>query len=604
MEGIRSHVARFASKREVDPRNDDEFVRPVRLHRKDARATTRSSLVDKPMDMEGMKVVEAEMKAKSEREEKKRAESALVAPTVGSHRVRGTNQKKTEQVYRTEMNEEQTARAKLRYEEALPWHLEDFDGKSTWVGNYEEALSNTWAMISRGQDGSFRITPVEKWYKFSEKAKFAVLDADEAEQLIKKKIKEPRWYMNSKEVREKRERDLLEAKEGRAPPRVYVGKRSTEAGVTNPVIKQEAADADDLDFVEDRFADDEENMLFEEDEDTKEAEERIKRDQLKANVFDLKAEKEYEVAEAQEKKEKQEEKNFGKNLKKALKKREKNFDYASDSSNPYTESENSASDSTETERRKAEEEKQKADPNNNREGTPKTSPEKQASLKSKPNSTSATSKPNSGRATPSNRPSKRTSSAQPLSRISSSSNLKRPGSPLASDASGNESTRSRKKAKKSKTATGAVPTISNIANRPDSPPLPTSALQGSGSKRRAGSGSDTDAGSGGERKRQKLKLKLGSKSPDASPKGSRSASPAPGAGGENGMSSPNSLSPLTFGRSSCIMLTSLKLPTHRSRPQARSEPRSPLAGSVYRTSSSCYRVIRGARIGMWRFKVY
>ena len=38
MEGFRNHVARFSSKRNVDPRNTNEFERPVRLHRRDPRA--------------------------------------------------------------------------------------------------------------------------------------------------------------------------------------------------------------------------------------------------------------------------------------------------------------------------------------------------------------------------------------------------------------------------------------------------------------------------------------------------------------------------------------------------------------------------------------
>ena len=622
-EGFRSHVARFASRREIDIMDEKDFTPPIRLHRRDARALTRSSLVDKNLDPEEAKRVEAETKARLEREEKRKIDDTLVAPSFGGNRARGANLKKTEQVYRTEKTEEQKAKDKIKYEEALPWHIEDFDG-NTWLGSYEDALSNTWAMIQRTPDGTFRATPLEKWYKFSEKAKFAVFDADEAEQLIKKKVKEPRWYMNAKEQQEKREREGIEAKEGRAPPRLYVGKRNAEAGVANPVIKSEVADADDLDYVEDRFADDEDNMLFEEDEDAKETEERIKRDQLKANVFDLKAEKEYEVAEAQEKKEKQAQKSFGKNLKKALKKREKNFDYASDSSNPYTNPEDSDSVSTETERRKAEEEKQKANPDNtankDNKPTPKTSPEKQPPLKSK--ASAATSKPTSGRATPNNRPIKRNSSAQPLPRVASTSNLKRPGSPLASDASDNESTRSRKKAKKSKTVTGAVPTLATLPARPDSPPIATNAAQagvaiGAGGKRRAGSGSDTEAGSGGERKRQKLRLKVGSKSPDGSPKGSRAGSPAPEGGA---FSSSLSVTPhpiafpaflysylgLRWSEARLIFPSQHPLPTpptQPSPPHPTSAPRSPQTGSASKIYSSCYLGTVKAKIGMWRSNV-
>lgn len=43
MEGLRHHVARFASKQEVDPSNKEEFTRPVRLHRRDPRLAPEGS---------------------------------------------------------------------------------------------------------------------------------------------------------------------------------------------------------------------------------------------------------------------------------------------------------------------------------------------------------------------------------------------------------------------------------------------------------------------------------------------------------------------------------------------------------------------------------
>ena len=539
LEGYRHHVARFASKKNVDPRDPEEFVRPARLHRRDPRAPPAGAgtgVKDENTMMEGSEILdskEAERQAilKAEKDARREAENALVAPAAqgSSHKRLGTNLKKTEQVYRNDLTEEQKARTKLRYEEALPWHLEDFENKNTWVGTYEAALSDTYAMLTQGQDGAFRMTPLEKWYKFTQKNQFKTLTIEEAEMRFNKKIKEPRWFMDSEEAKKKRQSDHENQKASRG---LFLGKWEKGgggSGVAAPVTKHENADADDLDFQEDRFADDEENMVFEEDDETKEAEERIKRDQLQANVFDLKEEKEYEKQEQLERKEKDAEKKLGKRVKKALMKREKNYIYDTDSTdNPYSESSESESTSTEAERLKAEEKEKAKGPD-----TPKSSPEKHFDKqKSKPRSASGLA---SGTSTPSHRPSKHASGS--LSRTTSAANLKRPGSPLPSDASGNES--SRKKAKKSKHQhTASSQSQLQPPSRPGSPaifspsaPQPSATNAAPNNKRtRPGSGSDSEggAGSGGEmsdgtRKKMKITLKMASR--NGSPNGSRAGSP-------------------------------------------------------------------------------
>ena len=528
-DGFRHHVARFSSKKDVDPRKEDDFVRPVRLHRRDPRSLPQGpGLKDEatPSDNpEENKDLIMKAQAKAERDARREAENALVAPSQGgnTHKKLGTNFKKTEQVYRNDLTEEQKARSKLRYEEALPWHLEDFDNKSTWVGNYEAALSDTYAMMAQGSDGAFRVVPLEKWYKFSEKNKFKTLSFEEAEQRYNKKIKEPRWFMDSEDAKRKR---LQEQEDKKAGNRLFIGKWERGgggSGSAKPVTKQENPDVDDLDFQEDRFADDEENMVFEEDDEQKEADERIKRDQLQANVFDLKEEKEYDKQAEMEKKLKEEERTLGKKLKKALMKREKNYIYDSDSgSNPYSEASESDSDTdTEAERVKAEEkEKEKLS------DTPKSSPEKlndKNKGKAKVGSTLG-----SGTSTPHHRIKKASSSTS-----LSSSRLNRAGSPLASDASGNESSRSRARKIKSKQAKGTSGMQNQLDpnSRPSSPPAAAAATAIPKKRGHAGSGSDSEggaAGSGGEmsdgaRKRQKLRLTVGSKA--GSPNGSRPTSP-------------------------------------------------------------------------------
>ena len=343
-EEMRLHVARFASKKTIDPRDESEFTRPVRLHRRDQRAPpagggardgdANMESKEDPMDSKERELQEM---LRAEREAQREAEMALVAPMVntGGQKRLGAKQKKTQQVFRNDQTEEQKAAAKLRYEETLPWHLEDFDNKHTWVGTYEAALSENNAMMVQGKDDVFRITPIDRWYKFTSKAPFKTLTIEEAENRMGKKMKDPRWFMKDQEVAKAKQE---EQKNKRATKGLFVGKILDEddAKVARVGIKRETAGMDEIDFEED-FADDEENPLFDEDlEESKEAAQRIKQDQLQANFFDTKDEKQYDLAEKLEKREKAAQKLLGKKVRKALIKREKNYVYDSDSDNPYS----------------------------------------------------------------------------------------------------------------------------------------------------------------------------------------------------------------------------------------------------------------------------
>lgn len=335
-EGIKHHIAKFASKKNIDPRDESQFVRPVRLQRRDPRATQppveEKERNQKPQAETSTGPTEAEkeeMEAKKSARDKERAENrAQIAPSAatGPKRTNAPKQR-TQQVFKAEMTPEEITRARVKYEEALPWHLEEFDNKTTWVGNYEAAMSEAYAMFVLQNDGKMRMVPIDKWYKFNAKNQFKTLSLEEAEKFMAKKIRDPRWIMEKEQ--DKAQKNMLEnyAKQNK----IFTGKRASP-GVG------EAFDGDDMDFEEDRFADDEEHVgLFDEDEDVKVAEKRIKTDQLKANVFDLKDEKAYEEEENQEKKEKEALKSFGKQVRKALQKRERNFDYSSGSeANPYS----------------------------------------------------------------------------------------------------------------------------------------------------------------------------------------------------------------------------------------------------------------------------
>lgn len=334
MEGLKHHIARFASKKNVDPRDESQFTRPVRLHRRDPRLRTHDPNSGggegdgQPMDEAEREAFDARKAAR----EKERAENlSQIAPALGSISKRPNAPKqKTQQVFKSDMTPEEIARARIKYEEALPWHLEDFDNQHTWVGNYEAALSETHAIFVL-DNGKMRMIPAEKWYKFNAKSNFKALTIEEAEKFMAKRVKDPRWFMEKQQQLEQEKELETYAKQRK----VYAGKQGLQAG------RGEGLEANEMDFEEDRFADDEEHDdLFNDDEDAKDAEKRIKEDQLKANVFDLKDEKEYEAEELREKREREARRVLGKGVRKALKKRERNYDYSSGSDiNPYTDEE-------------------------------------------------------------------------------------------------------------------------------------------------------------------------------------------------------------------------------------------------------------------------
>lgn len=338
LEGLRHHVARFAGRKTVDPANPEEFTRPVRLHRRDPRTPIPGPAAE---DGENGEIDEKQREIQeAQRAEKRRQQElnlAQIAPSANASGQRKNHYgKKTQQIYRNDQTDEQRAASRLRYEEAMPWHLEDFDNKNTWVGTYEAALSDTYTVLVLGADGKFRMIPVEKWYKFSSKNNFRVLTIDEAEEAMKKNLPPPGWIVKSRKGSDGQQMKAEEAPAGKG---LYLGK--FEARGPKKAVKSERVgdpDADDLDFEEDRFADDEENPYLEiPDEDAKEIEEKVKRDQLRANFFDNKDEKEADEEEEAQQKAKELEKAFGKSYKKSLMKQEKNYIYDSDSENPYSE---------------------------------------------------------------------------------------------------------------------------------------------------------------------------------------------------------------------------------------------------------------------------
>jgi transcription initiation factor TFIIF subunit alpha len=342
----RHHVARFASKDPLDITNQEQFKRPIYLHRRDPRANmdVNGMDVDSKEDLEAeqerLRIEEQKEKRAMQREEN----AKLIAPGIATKKKPQAFKKKVEQVYRTDETPEDRKRNQLRYEEALPWFLEEMDNKNVWTGNYESALSETHVLLMDRDDGpGYRLVPLEKWYRFRERNKFKHLDIEEAEKRMDGKTVVPRWFQNK--VKKQQEEQIKQ--EAALKPRGLFtrggGREEKEVKIEGEEYADRpeiAVDADDIDFnVDEQFDDDDENALFEGDDETQKlAEERIKRDQLNANIFGLTDEQVVDEEAEREKKLKLLQKQLEKGTRKALVKREKNFDFLSDSaSNPYTE---------------------------------------------------------------------------------------------------------------------------------------------------------------------------------------------------------------------------------------------------------------------------
>lgn len=351
LEGLRHHVMRFVASKEppeivnpYDP-SEDQFQRPLRLQRRFPHDTPKDPL---PVNPEDDKEREKEAIRKAERQAEREANQAQIAPTdkTAAAKKRQPFKKKTEDVYHPQDTADSQKRAKLRYEEGRPWHLEDFTGKNSWVGTYEEPLSETHAMFVLEGSG-FRMVPLEKWYRFAPTARYQTMNLDEAEFHMEKKVKMSRFLANAeKEAAEKKRREterLEKLNRGR------VGMRGEDKPIKGEddgdVMKVEMAnDVDEIDFeVDEEFQDDDEDKLFgafgEDEQDAKDTERKLKEERHGANIFagtGVKEDKDWFEEEEREKREAAEERKKAKKLRKNLIKREKKFEYDSESDHLYS----------------------------------------------------------------------------------------------------------------------------------------------------------------------------------------------------------------------------------------------------------------------------
>lgn len=335
-EGLRSHIMRFAKARgngNTDIMNDSEFARPVTLHRKDARslnvvqANKEGSPSPTPVDP-----VEAERleKAKIEKEAQRASDQAQIAPVAARDIVSKKQPQKQEktstQTFYAKRSDKHKKESTIRYEESLPWVLEDADGKSTYVGSYTAALSESMAALQYEGD-KWRLIPLEKFYKFTHKPPFKTYSIEEAEKLMGKKVVQGRWAM--------REGEKDKLKEEMAATRNYLTGRAkvkTESDTFRAAARSEKQEHDDLDMSGDEFQDDDENPNMEpdNDEDVKESRERVRREMLGANNFGTADEQALEAELKRELMEEEQRKIYGKGIEKNLIKIDKNMLYKQD----------------------------------------------------------------------------------------------------------------------------------------------------------------------------------------------------------------------------------------------------------------------------------
>lgn len=351
MEGIRYHIMRLNRTRggpeaTVDVTDQNQFPRPVTLHRRDPRQLPayKAALIKEEMAASNpAEEAEAERlrQQKADRDAQRALDQAQIAPVNKTSDPKKDNKNKKEKVttFYGRNTDEQKKQSGLRYEETLPWHLEDAEGKSgVWVGSYVAGLSDiNCALVIDG--GNFRMIPLERYYRFDEKPRFNTYSLEDAENMMKSKKEVKRWAMlnQAKAEKEKEKDEYAQFLRGRA-------RVKTESATSRAANRTERQDDFELDMSGDEFQDDDETPGFEaDDEDAKDAKTRIRKEVLSANLFGEGEEEKVDEEERAAQLEKLKRKMVGKKTKKDLMKLEHAMDYddsdsEKDLNNPFTDS--------------------------------------------------------------------------------------------------------------------------------------------------------------------------------------------------------------------------------------------------------------------------
>lgn len=295
LQDTRHHIIRFQTKQDVDILRN--FTKPVRMHRKDPRniqfQLTREDIDRRRKEGNSASLSEGftEQLVDEDGNIIQGMDLSQVAPDGGARKHRRNMfKRKTKQVHM--MDEE---KRKLRYEEYYPWVVEDYNGSNVFVGNYEAGSSEATHVLFVFDKDGFKMVPAEKVYKFTPRNKYATLTLEEAEAKMEKNQAAPRWLMKHMEEGEEGT-DARFRKSGTnqygAPVRALAlslsstGSRYRMRTVQGGNTNDRDSDHDDLDFDEE-FADDEEAPIMDGDEEeNKLLEKKIKKDMLKAAIFD------------------------------------------------------------------------------------------------------------------------------------------------------------------------------------------------------------------------------------------------------------------------------------------------------------------------------
>ncbi|KZV76073.1 Rap30/74 interaction domain-containing protein [Peniophora sp. CONT] len=305
LNGWKYDVMRFESRKPVDV---TQWAQPVKLNRKDVRrgqpdvddGDALPPVGVRPMlGADGKPVIGADGRTVMLDAEGKPIHNNMQPKDKqkggpgGGRRKPG---KKTRQVYKVADSVRE-----LRKEERYPWVIEDGAGQEVWTAQMDEvAKSGNHGMLMPSGNNSFAFVPAHRWYRFQKKPAHAIPNLETAEKMMASitKNKDPeRWLLR------RTGKSQLDASTAAA-----FKQEPTDAGPSGGrpglVVKDEPtddlfgdddeggrrrrgndmdADYDELPY-EEEFQDDEEKVgLYEDDELTKEMEERLQKEYMTAN---------------------------------------------------------------------------------------------------------------------------------------------------------------------------------------------------------------------------------------------------------------------------------------------------------------------------------
>ncbi|KAI0036823.1 hypothetical protein K488DRAFT_40295 [Vararia minispora EC-137] len=351
--GWKYDVMRFESRKPVDILS---WARPVKLNRKDTRKTEPGDAGAEPTQVavkpmlgpDGKPVIGTDGRIVMLDAEGKPIHNN---PANGKQKQGGGGgggrkkmQKKTRQVFKVAEPIRQ-----LRKEERYPWVIEDASGQETWVATFEEAnKAETHAFFMPASGNTFKFVPAHRWYKFQKKPKYDIPSLEEAEKLMStiSRNKDPgRWLLrHNKEAnpstlamfKEEASTSPSDSSLGPGGRRLRIKKEDDlfgddEDGMRRPRNEMDA-DYDEVPY-EEEFQDDEEKTgLYEDDELTKEMEERIQKEYMSANK-----QRDGQVDDDDEEEPEPKLTGAGKSMKKLVGRHEKNdaYDSDDDEGNPY-----------------------------------------------------------------------------------------------------------------------------------------------------------------------------------------------------------------------------------------------------------------------------